>query len=37
MTNAGEVTQILLDHAGASAAAIAWELLLLQANETKRR
>jgi nicotinamidase-related amidase len=35
--NAGEVTQILLDHAGASAAAIAWELLLLQANETKRR
>jgi nicotinamidase-related amidase len=35
--NAGEVTQILLDHAGASAAAIAWELQLLQANETKRR
>ena len=35
--NAGEVTQIRLDHAGASAAAIAWELLLLQANETKRR
>ena len=35
--NAGEVTQILLDRAGASAAAIAWELLLLQANETKRR
>ena len=35
--NAGEVTQILLDHAGASAAAIAWELQLLPANETKRR
>jgi nicotinamidase-related amidase len=35
--NAGEVTQILLDHAGGSAAAIAWELQLLQANETKRR
>jgi nicotinamidase-related amidase len=35
--NAGEVTQILLDHAGASAAAIAWELQLLQVNETKRR
>src|SRR6476660_4749089 len=35
--HAGEVTQILLDHAGASAAAIAWELQLLQANETKRR
>jgi len=35
--NAGEVTQILLDHAGGSAAAIAWELQLLQANEIKRR
>ena len=35
--NAGQVTQILLDHAGASAAAIAWELQLLQANETKRK
>ena len=35
--NAGEVTQILLDHAGASAAAIAWELQLLQVNETKPR
>jgi len=35
--NAGEVTQILLDHAGGSAAAIAWELHLLQANEIKRR
>jgi nicotinamidase-related amidase len=33
--NAGEVTQILLDHAGGSAAAIAWELQLLRANETK--
>jgi nicotinamidase-related amidase len=32
----GEVTQILLDHAGGSAAAIAWELQLLKANETKR-
>jgi len=31
-----EVTQILLDHAGGSAAAIAWELQLLQANEGKR-
>jgi nicotinamidase-related amidase len=31
----GEVTQILLDHAGGSAAAIAWELQLLQANEVK--
>jgi nicotinamidase-related amidase len=31
----GEVTQILLDHAGGSAAAIAWELQLLQANEIK--
>src|SRR3984893_18084233 len=29
----GEVTQILLDHAGGSAAAIAWELQLLQAKE----
>ena len=35
--NLGEVTQILLDHAGGSAAAIAWELQLLQANEIKRR
>jgi len=34
--HAGEVTQILLDHAGGSAAAIAWELQLLKANETKR-
>ena len=33
----GEVTQILLEHAGGSAAAIAWELQLLQANETKPR
>jgi nicotinamidase-related amidase len=33
----GEVNQILLDHAGASAAAIAWELQLLRVNETKRR
>jgi nicotinamidase-related amidase len=33
----GEVNQILLDHAGASAAAIAWELQLLHVNETKRR
>src|SRR2546427_8610295 len=32
---AGEVTQILLDHAGGSAAAIAWELQLLRARETK--
>ena len=32
---AGEVTQILLDHAGASAAAIAWESQLLRANEGK--
>jgi nicotinamidase-related amidase len=31
----GEVTQILLDHAGGSAAAIAWELQLLRANEVK--
>src|SRR5689334_15931254 len=31
----GQVTQILLDHAGGSAAAIAWELQLLQANEVK--
>ena len=31
----GEVNQILLDHAGASAAAIAWESQLLRANETK--
>ena len=31
----GEVTQILLDHAGGSAAAIAWELQLLRARETK--
>ena len=31
----GEVTQILLDHAGGSAAAIAWELQLLRANEAK--
>ena len=29
----GEVNQILLDHAGASAAAIAWESQLLRANE----
>jgi nicotinamidase-related amidase len=35
--NAGEVTQIQLDHAGGSAAAIAWELQLLQTSETKRR
>jgi nicotinamidase-related amidase len=35
--NAAEVTQILLDHAGGSAAAIAWELQLLQTSETKRR
>jgi nicotinamidase-related amidase len=28
----GQVTQILLDHAGASAAAVAWESQLLQAN-----
>src|ERR1700751_5008943 len=33
--NFGEVTQILLDHAGGSAAAIAWELQLLQAKEVK--
>jgi nicotinamidase-related amidase len=33
--NVGEVTQILLDHAGGSAAAIAWELQLLRANESK--
>ena len=32
----GEVTQILLDHAGGTAAAIAWELQLLHANEVKR-
>jgi nicotinamidase-related amidase len=31
----GEVTQILLDHAGGSAAAIAWELQLLRASEVK--
>ena len=31
----GEVNQILLDHAGASAAAIAWESQLLRANEGK--
>lgn len=31
----GEVTQILLNHAGATAAAIAWELQLLQANKVK--
>jgi nicotinamidase-related amidase len=31
----GQVTQILLDHAGASAASIAWESQLLQANEVK--
>ena len=31
----GEVSQILLDHAGGSAAAIAWELQLLQAKEVK--
>jgi len=30
-----EVNQILLDHAGGSAAAIAWELQLLRANEVK--
>jgi nicotinamidase-related amidase len=30
-----EVNQILLDHAGASAAAIAWESQLLRANEGK--
>jgi nicotinamidase-related amidase len=33
--NLAEVTQILLDHAGGSAAAIAWELHLLRANEGK--
>jgi nicotinamidase-related amidase len=32
---AGEITQILLDHAGGSAGAIAWELQLLRAKETK--
>ena len=32
---AGMVTRILLDHAGGSAAAIAWELQLLRARETK--
>ena len=32
--NLGEVTQILLDHAGGTAAAIAWELQLLRAKET---
>jgi nicotinamidase-related amidase len=31
----GQVTQILLDHGGASAASIAWESQLLQANEVK--
>jgi nicotinamidase-related amidase len=31
----GEVTQILLDHGGASAAAIAWESQLLHASEVK--
>ncbi len=31
----GEVTQILLDHAGGTAAAIAWESQLLHANEVK--
>ena len=31
----GQVTQILLDHAGATAASIAWEFQLLQANEAK--
>ena len=31
----GQVTQILLDHAGASAASIAWESQLLQTNEVK--
>jgi hypothetical protein len=31
----GQVTQILLDHAGATAASIAWEFQLLQANEVK--
>src|SRR5467141_2207151 len=33
--NLGEVTQILLDHAGGTAAAIAWESQLLHANEVK--
>jgi len=31
----GQITQILLDHAGASAAAIAWETQLLQTSEAK--
>lgn len=31
----GEVTQILLDHAGATAASIAWEFQLLKANEVE--
>jgi nicotinamidase-related amidase len=32
----GEVTQVLLDHGGGSAAVLAWELQLLQANEANR-
>jgi nicotinamidase-related amidase len=31
----GQVTQILLDHAGATAASIAWEFQLLQSNTVK--
>lgn len=31
-----QVTQILLDHSGATAASIAWEFQLLQANTVKR-
>jgi nicotinamidase-related amidase len=32
-----QITQILLDHAGATAASLAWESQLLQANEVTRR
>ena len=33
----GQVSQNMLDHAGATAAALAWQMQLLQANEVKSR